>query len=458
MRLFLYGINHITQMLNVLNRPISIAPLATFRIVFGGLMIFSTIRFIALGWIDDHFIAPKLHFKYYGFEWIEPLPAVGMYVIHALMLLSAVGVMLGAWYRISATLLFLTFTYCELIDITYYLNHYYFVSLMCGILIFLPAHRLCSVDVWRKRVEKVTFVPAWTVYLVRFQVGIIYVYAGIAKINHSWLFDAMPLRLWLPANDNLPLIGYWLKYPETAYIFSWAGMLYDLTIPFWLMYRPTRNWAYLAVIIFHTITGLMFQIGIFPIVMSLAVLIYFDDGFHQNIIVRIENIFQKRFQLKISSLEKSLKPTPKWVLAVVMIYVAFQLIFPLRCYFYKGNMFWTEQGYRFGWRVMLVEKLGDAIFFVKDNTTNQEFEVISAEFLNEHQLKQISFQPDLILQFAHFLKKHYRQQGLSDVSVRAQVYVTMNGEKARLYFNPELDLTQIKDSWKPYDWLYSYEN
>ncbi|MCS7004404.1 MAG: HTTM domain-containing protein [Cytophagales bacterium] len=443
-------------MFEQLYRPVRIEPLATFRIIFGALMVFSTIRFMALGWIEDHFVQPILHFKYYGFEWVEPLPLWGMYIVHIVMLLAAIGVMIGYRYKIAAFLLFVTFTYCELIDVTYYLNHYYFVSLMCGIMIVVPAHRCCSFDVWLKRVTATNNVPFWTIFLVKFQIAIVYIYAGIAKINSSWLLDAMPLRIWLPANSHLPIIGWLFNYAQTAYVFSWAGMLYDLTIPFWLMYQPTRIFAYVIVLVFHTLTGLMFQIGIFPIVMSCAVLIFFSNAFHQKIIDFI-NQWANRFFSK-HNFEFSNYPIQNrtWITISLLTYVAFQLVFPLRCYLYPGNMYWTEQGYRFGWRVMLVEKLGDAVFFIKDKKTGKEFEVINSEFLNEHQLKQVSFQPDLILQFAHFLKKHYEQQGMKDVAVRAQVYITMNGEKAKLYFDPQLDLTQIQDSWKPYTWLYPF--
>ena len=95
-------------------------------------MIFSTVRFMALGWIEDHYVEPVFHFKYWGFSWVEPLSREALYAVHFLMILAAIGIMLlrGTAYRIAAIVLFLTFTYTELIDLTYYLNHYYFVSLM----------------------------------------------------------------------------------------------------------------------------------------------------------------------------------------------------------------------------------------------------------------------------------------------------------------------------------------
>lgn len=43
-------------------------------------------------------------------------------------------------------------------------------------------------------------------------------------------------------------------------------------------------------------------------------------------------------------------------------YFAFQILFPWRYLLYDGNIFWTEEGYRFAWRVMLMEKQEQAPF------------------------------------------------------------------------------------------------
>lgn len=267
-----------------LNQNISIAPLAVFRIVFGLLLLGSTIRFWALGWIEDHYIRSTVQFKYYGFDWVKLLPPAGMYALHVGMILGALGIMLGYRYRLSALLFFLTFTYTELIDLTYYLNHYYFVSLISLLLIFLPANRHFSVDAWRNPDLRSLTTPRWTILILQFQLAVVYIFAGLAKINYAWLIEAMPLRIWLPANDTLPLVGPLLKWQYAPWLFSWAGMLYDCTIVFWLSLARTRPWAYAAVIVFHAITGLMFQIGVFPVVMIGATLIFFPAGWHERVL------------------------------------------------------------------------------------------------------------------------------------------------------------------------------
>lgn len=407
-------------------------------------MAFSTLRFVSLGWIEDHYTDPLFHFHYFGFEWIEVGSASLLYLVHILMFVAAIGVMTARFYRISAIVMFLSFTYTELIDLTYYLNHYYFVSLVCLWLIFIPLPDKCFQ------------VPTWSIFIFKFQLGIVYFFAGLAKINSTWLLEAMPLKIWLPAHDDLFLIGPLLTHPETAYLFSWFGMFYDLFITFFLLWSVTRPFAYITVIAFHVLTGLLFQIGVFPLVMIGSTLIFFSNDWHLRLQEKIKSIkflnslfFWKNNDLKLKSTSQSIK-------VIISLYIIFQLAFPWRYLAYPGNLFWTEEGYRFSWRVMLMEKAGDATFYVKDSKTRREGIVNNREFLNPHQEKQMSFQPDMILQFAHFLGKHYESQGVYQPEVRAEVYVTLNAKPSKLLIDPNVNLMQVEDSWKPKKWILPY--
>jgi hypothetical protein len=102
---------------------------------------------------------------------------------------------------------------------------------------------------------------------------------------------------------------------------------------------------------------------------------------------------------------------------------------------------------------MLMEKAGTATFYVKDGSTGREGVVVNSEFLNPHQEKQMAMQPDLILQFAHFLARHYESSGVKDPAVSAEVYVTLNAKPSQLLIDPNRDLTKIRDGWKTKDWI-----
>ena len=423
---------------------------------FGLAMLFSTLRYIWMGWVDTQLVDPILHFSYFGFDWIEPLPRAGMYLVFGSMALACVGIIFGWYYRISTVVFFLCFSYVELIDITYYLNHYYFVSIVSFLMIWVPANRHFSVDVLLNPKLHQKTVSRWCIDIFKLQIAIVYVYAGLAKLNYDWLFRALPLSIWLPAKTSVPIIGGIFKFKTTAYLFSWMGMLFDTFIVFGLLIKQTRWLSFAAVVVFHTLTGILFQIGVFPIVMILGVTIFFSAEAHERFLEFLKEVLQSPTINPESSSQNNIQPTHRLVFPFLIIFFLFQLVFPWRYLLYPGNLFWTEEGYRFSWRVMLMEKAGTATFYVKDGENGREGSVINHQFLNAHQEKQMAMQPDLILQYANYLKEHYAEEGMKDPKVRAEVWVTLNARPAKLLIDPKVDLTTKTDTWASKDWILPF--
>lgn len=443
-----------------LTSRISIAPLAVFRFLFGFIMLVSIIRFAVKGWIYDLYVEPDYFFTFFGFDWVTPLGETGMYLLFFLMGLAALSIMLGYFYRLGIILFFVSFTYVELIDKTNYLNHYYFVSIISFLLMWVPAHRSFSLDVLRKPDLRCKYVPAWTVNIFKLQLGLVYFFAGVAKLNPDWLLNAMPLRIWLPANANIPIIGPLLEYTAGAYIFSWAGAIYDLTIAFFLLWKPTRRFAYFTVIVFHLMTYVLFQIGMFPFIMILCTLIFFPAGFHKKMISVISGL-KKHLPLATprdtsnsSNTEYRLSKSSSGIISILLIiFFVFQFLIPLRFTLYPGNHFWTEQGYRFSWRVMLMEKAGHVTLKVTDPVEGRHWQVKNYNYLTPNQEKMMATQPDMILQFAHHLEDEYQKQGLGDVQIRAETYVTLNGRRSQLMIDPDVDLTEEERGFAHKSWI-----
>ncbi|MFO7846078.1 MAG: HTTM domain-containing protein [Balneolaceae bacterium] len=435
------------------------APLALFRILFGLLMLWSIIRFAAHGWIDQLYIEPQFFFSYYGFEWVQPLGS-WTYLLFIICGISALSVAAGFKYRISIILFFLSFTYIELMDKTTYLNHYYFISILSFLMIFLPAHAYFSIDAYRDRSLRAQKVPAWTIDSIKFLLCIVYFYAGLAKLNSDWLLEAMPLQIWLPAKYSIPLLGDLLQKTWVHYAFSWGGALYDLAIPFLLLIRKTRLFAFILVVLFHVLTRVLFPIGMFPYIMIASALIFFDPSVHNRILEKISGwlrIGKKMFDNgKIYHYPN--KMINQVTLGIVTLFFVVQILVPFRYMLYPGELFWTEEGYRFSWRVMLMEKAGYANFKVVDPDTKQRFYVDNSEFLTRFQEKQMSTQPDFILEYAHFLERHYRQQGIADPEIYVESYVALNGRPSRPYVNPDQDLTNIELSFKPRTWILPFDD
>lgn len=440
------------RILGFLHRSVSIAPLITFRITFGVLMLFSLLRFWWRGWIETLYLEPQFHFTYPGFSWVQPLGDPGMYVLFALLIISTLLIMLGCFYRPAIIFFFLAFTYVELIDATTYLNHYYFISLVAFLMIFLPANRAYALDVYWWKNKASQQVPAWTIDILRFQLAIVYIFAGLAKLNPDWLLHAEPMKTWLPAKSHLPIIGALMYESWVAYFFSWFGAVYDLFIVFFLLNKKTRPIAYVFVLGFHLATALFFPgIGMFPYVMITASLIFCSATFHEKLLS-----FLPGFKWPQTRVNGALKGKKILTLGIAL-YVLLQVLIPLRFLLYPGHLFWTEQGYRFSWRVMLMEKSGTAYFTVKDKTGKQFYEVDNKQYLTPLQEKMMSTQPDLLLKYAQYLAKVYAEKGVEAPQVFAEVYVALNGERSKPFIDPSVNLAAQKLDWKPIPWILPYK-
>jgi hypothetical protein len=426
--------------------------LAFFRLGFGLLMTYSIIRFWLKGWIQTMYIDPSFHFTFYGFEWVTPLGNY-TYLLFFICGLSAFFVAIGYRYYMSIIIFFLSFTYIELMDKTTYLNHYYFVSILSFLMIFLPSNSSYSVDSYLQK-KSFKYTPKWCVDSIKLLLFIVYFYSGLAKINKDWLFEAQPLKIWLTTGSyDFPLIGSNLMQQEWFHYFmSWGGMFYDLLIPFLLISTRTRVFGFLLVIFFHLFTVLLFPIGMFPYIMIMSSLIFFSSKTHKKILDFILKPFIDKIksirEMKIINIQKE-----RISLIVVSVFFIIQFLFPFRYSLYPGELFWNEQGYRFSWRVMLMEKKGYTTFKVVNKENDNSFYIMNNSFLTEFQERQMSFQPDFIIEYAHFLGTYYKNLGLNDIEIYADSYVALNGRISKRFIDPKIDLLKQKRGFKNKDWI-----
>src|SRR5438034_94191 len=186
--------------------PIDIASLVVFRIAFGLLSLWHIWPLLSRDWIRPFWLEPRLLFKYYGFSWVHPWPGNGLYIHSAVLGILAAFIALGFLYRISAALFFLGHTYIFFLDEGRYQNHDYLICLFSFLLIFVPAHRAFSVDAWLWPKLRSPTAPAWSLWLLRAQMGVVYFFAGVAKIAPDWLHGE-PMRAWLKQQIRFPLLA-----------------------------------------------------------------------------------------------------------------------------------------------------------------------------------------------------------------------------------------------------------
>ena len=438
---------------NRLFAPVDIASIVYFRIAFGAIMLWEVWRYYRYGWIKSYYIDPILHFTYYGFDWVRPWPGQGMYLHFLVLGALAICIMLGLWYRISAALFFLGFTYVFLLDQANYLNHFYLICLISLLMVFVPAHRAFSLDALRRPEIHSDTAPAWTLWLLRFQIGVPYFYGGLAKLNEDWL-RGEPLSSWLAAKTDFPIIGPLFTEQWMVYLFGYGGLLLDLLVVPLLLWRRTRPFAFAAAVLFHLLNAALFQIGVFPWFMIAATALFFSPDWPR--------LGGRWRPVKSRSRRRPAAAAPmpsgqRLTLALLGIYMTVQLLVPLRHFLYPGYVGWTEEGHLFAWHMMLRSKRGKAEFFATDPVSGRSAKINPQSLLTPRQLRKFSRWPDMVLQFSHYIANELRKQGYPQVEVRARVVASLNGRRPQLLIDPTVDLAAQSRTLLPATWIVPFQ-
>ena len=427
--------------------PIDSASLVVFRIVFGLIMLIEVFRYWLSGWIERYYQTPEFLFKYYGFGWVQPWPGDGMYWHFAVLGVLAVMIAAGALYRIATVLFFIGFSYIFLLDQARYLNHFYMVMLISLLMCLIPAHRNFSVDAWLWPRWRQRTVPAWTVWSLRLQLEIIYLYAGLVKINSDWLHGE-PLSMWLARRADYPVMGWFFSQDWAVLIGAYGVIALHLIGAPLLLWRRTRLVVFVIYSLFHLCNAWVFNIGIFPWLTLAATLLFFDPDWPRQLWRRLTG--QPGTSVAAQPAGYRFRPV---IVTVLAGWFAVQILFPLRHWLYPGNVSWTEQGHRFAWQMKLRDKAATALFYVTDPVSGRIWRVSPKQYLTGKQVRTMAGRPDMILQFAHYLADQWRQRGFKDVEVRASVKASLNGRPFETLIDPKRDLAAVeRDLWSA-DWI-----
>ena len=428
-----------------LGRPVDIASIVVIRVCFGLLMLWEVTRYFNHDWIAEYWIEPQFHFHYFGFSWVQPWPGDGMYWHFVGLGLLATMVTFGLFYRVASILLFFAFSYVFLLEQARYLNHFYLVSLFAFLMAVIPAHGAGSLDVRFGLYRRRDTIPNWCLQLLRFQMGVVYFFGGIAKINGDWLAGE-PLRTWLRARGDYALIGPLFEVEWVVMSMVYGGMLFDLLIVPALLWRPTRALGFAGVLFFNLMNAMLFSIGIFPWFAIAVSTLYFAPEWPRRFFVftALEN---KRVERSLSV------QSPHYVVLLCCLYVAWQLFLPTRHWLYPGEVSWTEEGHLYAWRMKLRSKSGRVKFFVKNEDNGQESTVVVSDFMKTWQERRMATKPDMIVQFAHSLGDKLRREGVTNLSIRCESRVSLNGRRPQFLIDPEVDLLKRERSWRAKDWV-----
>ncbi len=426
------------------SKPVHPSSLGLFRILFGVVMFIQTAYFIHTNFVQHHVIEPIIHFKYYFFQFVEPLPSPFMHALMWVMLLASTLITLGFLYRLGILIFLISFSYLWLIDKGFFNNHYYLISLICLLLLLVKG------DAWgtlaknirnKNNKKKIIYnIPNWQTFILKAQIVIVFFIAGLNKLNPYWLVHFQPMEYILNMKADISGLAF-LRSTAVAAFFSYGGLIVDLSVGFLLWYKRTRIIGIIALVGFNFLNFWLFwnigEIGIFPLLLLSTIVLFLEPDTPAKLFSRqsIANNSQ--------STAESVSRSPSVVHRLIIAYLVFQFLFPFRHLLYPGHVDWTGEGQRFAWRMKIMLKEADIDFFIK-NETGEKYPVEVAKMLSPKQYNNLIYYPDMIPPLARRLKSAALEQGISNPQVVADFKVRFMGvHPSQAIVPPDKDLSRV---------------
>ena len=424
--------------------------LSIFRILFG-LIIFWEFGQLCL-WknVGEYkFINTVVHFKFPFFSWVKQLPDEFMNVLFFVGVILSILFILGAYYKYVSVLLFVLYSYLVLIDISYWNNHYYFYMLILFLFIFSNANYRLSID--KKRKKEMTSPQNWNLWIMCFTVIVVLFYGAISKLNNpDWFSGLTCYHLISNRFTELNISISEDSIRTISSITTWGGFFFDLLIGFVLLRSKWFIPAVLAFLIFNVSNMFLFHIGSFPFAMIGALTLFIPNKY-----------------LTKKKDEEDVQNTSKYYLiqkhkVIIVLFVAAQILIPLRHFFIQGNVLWTGEGKLGSWHMMSASvDINANTFFMEiydDENQIVGHETISTDlYLNKHQKRTLGKFPFTIKQFSDFASKELEIDGYHNFAIFPDVFIGRNGRTPKPVVGRKTDLRKVVYSpFKHNDWILLY--
>lgn len=306
-------------------------------------------------------------------------------------------------------------------------------------MIFFPANQYAALDVKQQRVQKQNTMPNWVRLLVITQVSIVYFYATIAKFYPDWLNGTFT-KLMLEGTTSIDFLQQLFTKKVFYLSIAYAGILFDLLIIPFLLFKKTRTIALIASLIFHLFNAVFLQIGIFPFFALTFSLFFYPTE-------KIRRLFFKK-KPKFEPVATFNFFSKKAFLYLLIPFLVVQLLLPLRHHFIKGDVLWTEEGHRLSWRMMLRTRDGFINFMIKNNDTGEISNYDYHKNLTSKQARALATKPDFIWQYCQKIKEEYRGK---NISIFIDCKNNINNGAFKTLIDPKQDFAKA-------EWNYFWHN
>jgi len=432
-----------SQFCSWLYEPIDCSTLILFRLLYAGLIFIYAIPF----WMKPGEYIKEWDFipTYSFLRFMENWPALDLSIALTFVCVGSLGLFSGFCYRLSAIVFFLAYTSVYVFIPVIYNNHYYLISLLAFWWIFINGDAQLSLDsLWRSNLPKKT-IPRWHLLVMQLHISMVYFFGGVAKINSDWL-QGEPMRYWLKNQHDFPILGPLLLHEHAGLAIAWLGLIFDLVIPFLLIYKPTRVLAICLTFMFHLMNTRLFHIGIFPYMMLGTNILYLEPETPRRWWFWLRGIKTDAApDIAQTPKTRAVTPRQKAIVAALGCYFLLHCFMPFRHHFYRGHVEWTEEAKNFSWRMMLSNKQIDFFAVHVIDVDGRQWVVNHAQekYLSEVQHRSYSTMgnPRHMACFARFIKQEaIRKKGMTNPRVHVLSICSLNGRPHQFLVNPFVDL------------------
>ena len=226
---------------------------------------------------------------------------------------------------------------------------------------------------------------------------------------------------------------------DSAFVNSfliYGGTVFDLLIPFALFFRKTRFIAIVLVILFNVSNHFLFNdIASFPLLVIASMFLFMVDG---NMPQAINKFFAAPKK------QESLKTNPA-IKNALLVFFAFQFIYPLRHYLIPGHVDWTGQGHYFAWRMKSYHKDVKVDLYAFDNSSKKRAYPIN-HGIDNYRLQRIAAMPHMLPRLAENIRKKIeKQDGINhNLGIAVDYKVAFNQRSEKLALNPNFDVSRAE--------------
>jgi len=426
-----------------IGKPVDISSLAAYRIAFGFCLGLLAFHYYPEAKIISDFGEPQSFFSFALFKVLQlpVLDASGMYTLFTAMGLAACCVMLGLFYRASLAVLFVTQLYLFLLEKSYAPDPRYLYLLVTLLMFFVSANREWSVDCLLRPATRRSLVPFWQVAVLRAQFACVYLYSGLSKLVHPDWREGRQLSIWLKHLADTPVIGPVFDQHVTALVFSWGGMIFDLSIGYLLLNRPTRKFGIALAVFFHLTNKLTLDLYLVPWFVLAGTLVFLEPHTPRTVVQAVLGKLTGRAlpAPDLRARQTSIRPTPAAVIVFLTGYFITQVFLPLRPYFYPGSSSWTREGLRFSWHLMNDNfKSNMTVFYTPPTDPG----CLNIQPFNTWQSWWMSGNPEMILQYAHLIRDELKRCDVARPEVYVDSRIALNGRDDYPLIDPAVDLAK----------------